>query len=81
MRLCCSKMTWAFAAIRRRARVHVDAALSQTVDLAQQGDRIDRHTRADHVDLPGVEDPGGDQVQDPLHAVDDDGVTGVGAPW
>ena len=55
----------------------VDALGAQVVELVGQDLRVDHDAVADRARLAGVEDPGRDQVELPLHAVADDRVAGV----
>jgi hypothetical protein len=55
----------------------VDALGAQPVELVGEDLRVDHHAVADRAQPPRIEDPGGDQVQLPRHAVADDRVSGV----
>ena len=55
----------------------VDALRAQLVQLAGQHLRVDHDAVADRAQLAGIEDPGRDQVELPVHAVAHDRVAGV----
>ncbi len=59
------------------AVVHLDAALDEHVRFAEQGFERDHDTVADHALHARVQDAGGNQRQDRLGAVDDEGVARV----
>ncbi len=59
------------------AVVHLDAALDEHVRFAEQGFERDHDAVADHALHARVQDAGGDQRQDRLGAIDDEGVAGV----
>ena len=55
----------------------LDPDLAQTVDLADERDRIDDDAVADHANFPRPQNAGRDQVQNIFLAAVDDGVSGV----
>jgi hypothetical protein len=56
------------------------AALLEVDDLAEEDLRIEHHAVADDAALAGVENAGGDQVQDHLLITDHQGMTGIVPP-
>ena len=63
----------------QRAGFHGHTALTQPIDLLHERQRIERDTIRNHIDLPLVQDPRGDQMQDVLLLTNDDRVPGVRA--
>jgi hypothetical protein len=57
--------------------VRKEPALLQPVDLREEHLRVDHHAVADDAPLPRMEDARGDEVEDELLALDDEGVPGV----